>query len=205
MSSSLSPGSLSLPIPSSFTTSADLHREISTVRPLPKSTFRGLLIRLRYNLLSCSPPFRKLLLPGFRRFGRPPRRWISLRCQLGNLHRRDSHPLEWQLASLHDLPVPAQGAGVHGRFYDHAGSSDRSRYRSRSCCLPPVGQCRHPDRKAFRGSMAGPHVPLSTLRRLPRGTLRMTRGRCDSLHLHRGGLSPPAPCRSPGAPPLAFQ
>lgn len=106
MSSSLSPGSLSLHIPSSFTTSADLHREISTVRPLPKSTFRGLLIRLRYNLLSCSPPFRKLLLPGFRRFGRPPRRWISLRCQLGNLHRRDSHPLEWQLASLHVLPFP---------------------------------------------------------------------------------------------------
>jgi len=33
------------------------------------------------------------LLPGFRRFGHPPRRRISLQCQLGNLHWRDFHPL----------------------------------------------------------------------------------------------------------------
>jgi len=52
----------------------------------------------------------------------------------------------------------------------------------------------------FRGSMAGLYAPLSTLRRHPHGRLRMTRGRCGSLHLHRGGLSPPTPCRSPGAP-----
>ena len=26
-------------------------------------------------------------------------------------------------------------------------------------------------------------------------SLRMTRGRCGSLHLHRGGLSPPTSCR----------
>jgi hypothetical protein len=41
--------------------------------------------------------------------------------------------------------------------------------------------------------------PLSTLRRRPRGRLRMTRGRCGSLLLHRGGLAPPTTCRSPGA------
>ena len=47
----------------------------------------------------------------------------------------------------------------------------------------------------FRGSMAGLCVPLSTLRLHPRGRLRMTRGRCGSLLLHRSGLAPPTPCR----------
>jgi len=51
----------------------------------------------------------------------------------------------------------------------------------------------------FRGSMAGLCAPLSTLRRGPRGQLRMTRGRCGSLLLHRKGLAPSTPCRSPGA------
>src|SRR5262245_29218120 len=62
----------------------------------------------------------------------------------------------------------------------------------------------------FRGSMAGLCAPLSTLRRDPRGPLRMTWGRCGSLLLHRKGLAPSAPCRSPGAshmlsgfPPIA--
>ncbi len=44
----------------------------------------------------------------------------------------------------------------------------------------------------FRGSMAGLHVPLPTLRRHPRGCLRTARGRCGSLFLHRSGLAPPA-------------
>src|SRR5262249_38924168 len=51
----------------------------------------------------------------------------------------------------------------------------------------------------FRGSMAGLCAPLSTLRRHPRGHLRMTRGRCGSLLLHRKGFAPSTPCRSPGA------
>ena len=29
--------------------------------------------------------------------------------------------------------------------------------------------------------------------------LRTARGRCGSLHLHRNGLAPSTPCRSPGA------
>ena len=53
---------------------------------------------------------------------------------------------------------------------------------------------------SFRGSMAGLYAPLSTLRRRPHGRLRMTRGQCGSLCLHRSGLPPPTPCRSPGAP-----
>src|SRR5271166_1403217 len=50
--------------------------------------------------------------------------------------------------------------------------------------------------------MAGLCTPLPTLRRCPRGQLRTARGRCGLLYLHRGGLSPPTPCRSPGAPRL---
>src|ERR1700682_1356907 len=47
--------------------------------------------------------------------------------------------------------------------------------------------------------MAGLCAPLSTLRQYPHGHLRMTRGRCGSLFLHRDGLAPSTPCRSPGA------
>jgi len=38
--------------------------------------FRDLLVRLCYDLLSCSPPLRRLLLPGFQRFGHPHRRRV---------------------------------------------------------------------------------------------------------------------------------
>src|SRR5437588_7927240 len=49
---------------------------------------------------------------------------------------------------------------------------------------------RHPEaKKIFRGSIPSPYVPLSTLRRRPYGRLRMTRGRCRSLVLHRLTLS----------------
>src|SRR5215472_8470639 len=47
--------------------------------------------------------------------------------------------------------------------------------------------------------MAGLYAPLPTLRRRPRGRLRTDRGRRGLLLLHRSGLSPHTPCRSPGA------
>src|ERR1700746_1370719 len=47
--------------------------------------------------------------------------------------------------------------------------------------------------------MAGLYAPLPTLRRRPRERLRTARGRCGLLLLHRSGLAPPTPCRSPGA------
>src|SRR5205807_1929856 len=59
--------------------------------------------------------------------------------------------------------------------------------------LPPAGLPAH------RGSMAGLCPPLPTLRRRPYGRQRTARGRCGSLLLHRSGLAPPTPCRSPGA------
>ena len=61
-------------------------------------------------------------------------------------------------------------------------------------------QRRHPGFVFYRGSMAGLPVPLPTLRRRPHGRLRTAWGRCGLLLLHRRGLAPPTPCRSPGAP-----
>jgi len=48
---------------------------------------------------------------------------------------------------------------------------------------------------SFRSSMAGLCAPLPTLRRHPHERRRTARGRCGSLLLHRGGLSPPTLCR----------
>src|SRR5215471_20181683 len=49
-----------------------------------------------------------------------------------------------------DLPVPAQEASAHARVSDHAGSSERSRQRALTCCLPPIAQRRHPGRTLSR-------------------------------------------------------
>src|SRR5713101_975748 len=49
--------------------------------------------------------------------------------------------------------------------------------------------------------MAGLCAPLPTLHPRPCGRRRTAWGRCGSLLLHRSGLAPPTPCRSPGAHP----
>ena len=54
---------------------------------------------------------------------------------------------------------------------------------------------RHPGLNSLRLSIPRLYAPLSTLRRYPRGYLRMTRGRSGSLVLHRNGLSPSTSCR----------
>src|SRR5438132_2208778 len=97
-----------------------------------------------------------------------------------------------------DLPVPIQGASAHARFFDHAGPFGPCDGASETCCLPRSKQRRRPG-IGFRGSMAGLCPPLPTLRRRPYGRQRTARGRCGSLLLHRSGLAPPTPCRSPGA------
>ena len=116
MSSSETTGNFSAAHTQCFTENAGLQLQL-TVSAFPLSShsdsgegdcFRGLTtVRLRYDLLLCLPSLSELtgfsssqrgrLLPGFRRFGRPRRRRISLQCQLGNLHWRDSHPLEHRL------------------------------------------------------------------------------------------------------------
>jgi hypothetical protein len=122
MSSSETTGNFSAACTQYFTENADLRLQI-TVSAFPLSShsdpgegdcFRGLTtVRCRYDLLPCLPSLSELtrfasshrgrLLPGFRWFGHPQHRRISLQCQLGNLHRRDFHPLDHQLASLHYL------------------------------------------------------------------------------------------------------
>ena len=115
MSPSSTTGNPSAAYTQYFTEDAGLRLQ-STVSAFPLSShsdsgegdcFRGLTtVRLRYDLLLCLPSCSELtrfasgqrgrLLPGFRRFGHPRRRRISLQCQLGNLHWRDSHPLDHQ-------------------------------------------------------------------------------------------------------------
>src|SRR5262245_1992495 len=101
-------------------------------------------------------------------------------------------------SAAYGLPVPVQGASAHARFFDHAGPFGPCDGASETCCLPRSKQRRHPG-IGFRGSMAGLCPPLPTLRRRPYGRQRTARGRCGSLLLHRSGLAPPTPCRSPGA------
>ena len=61
-----------------------------------------------------------------------------------------------------DLPVPVQRASTHARFFDHAGSSRRSRLRARLYRLPPSQRRQHPEYESLRGSMAGLCAPLPT-------------------------------------------
>src|ERR1700745_2078732 len=120
MSSSMTTGNFSVAYTQYFTENTSLQLQL-TVSAFPLSShsdsgegdcFRGFTtVRLRYDLLLCLPSCSELtrftssqrgrLLPGFRWFGHPHRRRKSLQCQLGNLHWRDSHPLDHQLASLH--------------------------------------------------------------------------------------------------------
>jgi hypothetical protein len=88
------------PVPSPTTLAFDLsggsrHFRSPTLRFPWEGSFRGCpTVHFRYNLSTCSPPLseptglppsrRGLLLPGFRRFGHPLRRRISLQRQLGN-------------------------------------------------------------------------------------------------------------------------
>jgi len=112
MSSSETTGNSSAAYTQYFTENAGLQLQL-TVWAFPLSShsdsgegdcFRGLTtVRLRYDLLLCLPSLseqtgftpspRGLLLPGFRWFGHPLHRRISLQRQLGNLRWRDFHPL----------------------------------------------------------------------------------------------------------------
>ena len=62
---------------------------------------RGLLVCHCYDLLSCSPPLRRLLLPGFQRVRSPSPLPDITTVATGRFHRRVFHPLDLQLASLH--------------------------------------------------------------------------------------------------------
>ncbi len=72
---------------------------------------------------------------------------------------------------------------MRARFSDHAGT-DRALAFPSSAHVAFRNQDGVGSRiDILRGSMAGPHLPLSTLRRTPHGALRMTRGQFGSLYL----------------------
>jgi len=89
------------------------------------SIFVASLVRLRYGLPGCLPPLygsdriaslRGLLLPGFQRIGPPSPLLDITTTATGLLCWRDSHPLEWQLASLHGHSRPNWAGPGHVRF-----------------------------------------------------------------------------------------
>jgi hypothetical protein len=77
------------------------------------------LLALLSELTGLPSSQRGRLHPGFRRFGRPPRRRISLQCQLGNLHWQDFHLLDHRLASLH------YPGALQRRCYDRGHDPER--------------------------------------------------------------------------------
>ena len=94
------------------------------------------------------------------------------------------------------LPVLVRGASLRAR-----GQRPRGTPRCLAVTTPRMWPSASlhsvgvPKFGAFRGSIPGPHLPLSTLRARPRGRTCMTRGRCGSLLLHRMALSSTAPRR----------
>ena len=95
-----------------------------------------------------------------------------------------------------DLPVPVQSVSMRARGLRPRGAS-LSLAISEQPVLPSaiVDTVGTPKQTYFRGSIPGPHFPLSTLRLRPCGRLRMTWGRCGSLSLHRMELSSTTLCR----------
>ena len=81
------------------------------------------------------------------------------------------------------------------RVLDHARPEYTLRYRCILFCLPIGLTSSTPRYQSFRGSIPGPHFPLSTLRLQFYNCNRITRGRCGSLILHRMELSSTTSCR----------
>jgi hypothetical protein len=89
-----------------------------------------------------------------------------------------------------DLPVPARKASMRAQGLRPRGAG--TSLAISTCSVLPSDQVDvvgTPKQTLFRGSIPGPHFPLSTLRLVPCDSKRMTRGRCDSLDLHRVKLS----------------
>jgi hypothetical protein len=100
MSSSTSPGSRPLHVSSSFAMRI-CAGELSA-RHSRCWRFRGLLVHHCYDLLSCSPPLLETFTSGLSRARSSSTLPDMMRWQLDNFHRRDSHPLDRRLVSLHN-------------------------------------------------------------------------------------------------------
>jgi hypothetical protein len=161
MSSSATTGNPSAVYTQYFTENAGLQLPMK-VSAFPSSSHsdsgEGCFSRLNYSSLALRPvallallseltrfasSHRRRLLPGFRRFGHPLRRRISLQCQLGNLHWRDFHPRDHRLASLHHrdttiplLRVQKLPGPSHLRFVENSVSANvaATEKRGRAIC-----------------------------------------------------------------------
>src|SRR6266545_2906714 len=142
-----------------------------------RSRFRGLVRRLR-------------------------RYYQAVRLPVVVHHRRESLDFPTRPATLlapgdHGLSRFPNAAlpRMHG-VSDRAGFRRTLHWRSVGCGLPPISTASAPRcASLFRGSIPGPRVPLSTLRRRSCPRQRMTRGRCGSLRLQRFELASIAPRR----------
>ena len=95
-----------------------------------------------------------------------------------------------------DLPIPVRGVSVRARGLRPRRVRAPLALSMRTVLPSATSTASAPwIQEPFHGSMAGPHVPLSTLHSGPCGPQRMTRGRCGWLHLHRMTLSATTPRR----------
>ena len=152
---------------------------------------RRFRLRARVGFTIAAPPAAApVLVRGFPRYpaGRPPGRGpvrlpssVHRRRTSLDFPTRPAAPSATGEAGISRLPrkVFPYVPGV----CDRAGSRGASRYRRPECGLPHPPTASAPQSNLFRGSIPGPHVPLSTLHPRPRGRRRMTRGRRGSLAL----------------------
>ena len=157
---------------------------------------------------------RRTSSPWSARFPRPPPRPVARRCSAASTVLSSGPTSRGRASSAYvhrlpdapggapgrrgprDLPVPERGASARARGLRPRGVPSRlalaARWMWPSASSHSVGT---PKVHEFRGSIPGPHVPLSTLRRRSHPRRRMTRGRCGSLDLQRFELASIAPRR----------
>ena len=163
MSPSETPGNFPVALTQFFTGNTGLRHGINiSAFPSPSHSDSGeeCISRLDYGSLTLRPAALLALLseqtrlasshrgrlhPGFQRLGHPRRRRISLQCQLGNLHWRDSHPLDHQLASLH---YPGALTPAAAPRWDRPSQPAAQGYSWRRAPRRPV-------RRTRRGTLAG--------------------------------------------------
>ena len=151
---------------------------------------RRFRLRARVGFTIAAPPAAApVLVRGFPRYYGPVRLPSSVHRRRTSLDfpTRPAAPSATGEAGISRLPrkVFPYVPGV----CDRAGSRRALRYRRPGCGLPPPPTASAPRSNLFRGSIPGPHVPLSTLHPRPRERRRMTRGRRGSLALRRMTLS----------------
>jgi hypothetical protein len=150
-------------------------------------------------LTRVSPSQLRLLRPGFRRVDHSHRRRIYLRWQLGKFHRRVSHPLEHQLASLHPYggfsPVRLQG-----RYFRRGLPGSRA-LPSAGLPSPFVPIAYHVESPhCVRETWCASAPPLERLRPLyPRGP-RSSPGYSVPAHLHLSDPMRPTRRHTPTSP-----